>query len=512
MSPVAMLGGSVLWLLVLAAVWLVIVRRSTPLPSAETAAGSGSTATDETTPPVTASTKTIKLSFPTRKLPDFTFPEAQGGSLSLADLKGKRWLANFVFTRCVGPCPLMTRDIADLHRRVAKTSPDFLFVTFSVDSSYDTAEVLKKYAETFSADPLRWKFLTGDELAIHDYIRRGFAQFVQPNLGDSRKPGYEVAHSNRAVLVNEDGIPVGTWLMTVPEDVVKLRRVIEGRDEFPTPGPILQVEADGQNPPVSLNILPVRSDDDPEVEEDAAAPEPASDSPAPDPARGAAPDSDSPARPSPTPETPTNPQQQDSAANPRTPPADPAGASIPDAAPSEPRQLSTIERNREIDQKLPAWIRVLPSLNAALNTLCTLLLVAGYFAIQGDRRDLHRKLMISAFAVSVVFLASYLTYHEALFRWTGQRGRAFVGSDFARILYFAILIPHVILAAFVPFLALRIFYHAWKQHWTSHRQLARITLPIWLFVSITGVVIYGMLYHWPWSTIDPTPIDPGSAL
>lgn len=489
MSVVAMIVGSLLWLLVLAALWLVVIRRSGP-PSSQQPARSGSTVPEETAPPVEASTKTIKLSFPTRPLPDFTFPEAQGGSLSLADLKGKRWLANFVFTRCVGPCPLMTRDVADLHRRVAKSAPDFVFVTFSVDSSFDTPEVLRKYAETFSADPQRWKFLTGDELAIHDYIRRGFAQFVQPNLGESRKPGYEVAHSNRAVLVNEDGIPVGTWLMTVPEDVVKLRRVIEGRDEFPTPGPILQTQSDGQNPPVGLNILRVQSGDESE--------------PAPDAAPDATPDT--------APADASNPAAPADSGKAPPEPAAPQLTTGPPTSAQPPQQLSTIERNREIDQKLPGWIRVLPSLNAGLNTLCTLLLIAGYVAIQSDHRDLHRNLMITAFAVSVLFLGSYLTYHEALYRWTGQRGRAFVGSDLARILYFAILIPHSILAAFVPFLALRIFHHAWKRRWTSHRRLARITLPIWLFVSITGVIIYGMLYHWPWSTIEPAPIDPGSAL
>jgi uncharacterized membrane protein YozB (DUF420 family) len=229
---------------------------------------------------------------------------------------------------------------------------------------------------------------------------------------------------------------------------------------------------------VGLNILPVQSGDESE--------------PAPDAAPDANPDATGDTTPS-------------GASEPAAPTDSPAST-------QPPQQLSTIERNREIDQKLPGWIRALPSVNAGLNTLCTLLLIAGYVAIQSDHRDLHRNLMITAFAVSVVFLGSYLTYHEALYRWTGQRGRAFVGSDLARILYFAILIPHVILAAFVPFLALRIFYHAWKQRWTSHRRLARITLPIWLFVSITGVIIYGMLYHWPWSTIEPTPIDPGSAL
>ena len=88
-----------------------------------------------------------------------------------------------------------------------------------------------------------------------------------------------------------------------------------------------------------------------------------------------------------------------------------------------------------------------------------------------------------------------------LYRFTGYRGRAFEGSTLATRLYFSILIPHVILAAIVPILALRVFYLAFKERWPEHRRLAKITLPIWLFVSITGVVIYGMLYHWPWSIV-----------
>ncbi|MFM7919746.1 MAG: hypothetical protein ACKPJJ_05935, partial [Planctomycetaceae bacterium] len=95
-----------------------------------------------------------------------------------------------------------------------------------------------------------------DEQSIHDLIRRGFVQYVQPNLGAERKPGFEVAHTNRAVLVNEAGLPVATYLMTVPEDVVKLRRVIEGREEFPKPGPLLTTESTGENPDVQLNLLP----------------------------------------------------------------------------------------------------------------------------------------------------------------------------------------------------------------------------------------------------------------
>jgi uncharacterized membrane protein YozB (DUF420 family)/cytochrome oxidase Cu insertion factor (SCO1/SenC/PrrC family) len=501
LSVPALIVGSVLWLLVLAALWLLAARRA-PNNAATSPTPSQDASTQENvTDPVPATTKTIRLSFPARPLPDFSFPECQGGTLSLADLKGKRWLANFVFTRCQGPCPTMTRDISELHRRVAKSNPDFLFVTFSVDSSYDSAEVLKKYAETFQADPARWKFLTGDELAIHDLIRRGFSLYVQPNLGEMRKPGFEVAHSNRAVLVNEDGIPVGTWLMTIPEDVVKLRRVIEGKVEFPKPGPLLQTPADGQNPPVNFNLVPAETTSD--------SPEPAPND------DGKQPDSD-PAAPAPS--APQDSQSSGNSAAATTDPP-PSSSTTPDAAPSTPpRQLSTVERNREIDQKLPDWVKALPSVNALLNLICTCLLVAGYIAIKGEpdekaaKKLLHRNLMIAAFGVSVVFLCSYLTYHEALYQWSGQRGRAFVGSEFARILYFSILIPHVILAAFVPFLALRVFYLAWKERWDRHRKLAKITLPIWLFVSITGVLVYGMLYHWPWSTLEPTLAEPGTAI
>ncbi len=155
----------------------------------------------------------------------------------------------------------MTRDISELHRLVARSNPDFVFVTFSVDPAYDTVDVLRKYAATFQADHERWKFVTGDEVVMHDLIRRGFTQYVQPNLGDLRKPGFEVAHSNRAVLVNEEGIPVGSFVMTIPGDVAKLRRIIEGKDDFPKPGPGLSFSAtSGENPSVPLTLVPVQDD------------------------------------------------------------------------------------------------------------------------------------------------------------------------------------------------------------------------------------------------------------
>ena len=97
----------------------------------------------------------------------------------------------------------------------------------------------------------------------------------------------------------------------------------------------------------------------------------------------------------------------------------------------------------------------------------------------------------------MLFLLSYLTYHYALGEYTGEHGRRFVGSQIASVVYMSILIPHIILAIFVPFLAIRVFQHAFASLWEEHRRLARITFPIWLFVSVTGVVIYWMLYQLP---------------
>jgi uncharacterized membrane protein YozB (DUF420 family)/cytochrome oxidase Cu insertion factor (SCO1/SenC/PrrC family) len=460
LSTISFVIGCLLWLLVLGSFWFVIRNRADePADGADMAAEIGRT--DDA---VQAVPKSVVIRFPSRELPEFEFPECMGGTISRESMRGKRWLASFVFTRCVETCPIITRSVSELHTRVAKSNPDFQFVTFSVDSSFDTAEVLKKYAETFRADHARWKFLTGDENTIHDLIRRGFAQYVQTNLGEMRKPGFEVAHSNRAVLVNEDAVPVATFLMTDPEHVVRLRRIIEGKDEFPVPGPALTVTpTEGTNPPISLNLVPVQ---DSEASSD-----------------------------------PVDDESSDKASSETTPAANERNSSQAPTPESGSAKESAESRNERIEQKLPGWVGRLPAINATLNSVCTVLLIAGWISIRNGNRIVHRNLMISAFVVSVVFLGCYLTYHEVLYRFTGERGRAFVGSDLARLVYFGILIPHVILAVFVPILAIRVFIHAWRQRWVEHRRLARITLPIWLFVSITGVVIYGMLYHWPWRPV-----------
>lgn len=134
----------------------------------------------------------------------------------------------------------------------------------------------------------------------------------------------------------------------------------------------------------------------------------------------------------------------------------------------------------------------LPLLNAILNATCATLLVIGRSKIKRDQRDAHKKLMIAAFSVSVLFLISYLIYHYNV----GSVG--FKGEGWSRPLYFTILLTHTVLAAAVPFLAIISLRRGLKSQFALHRKVARWTYPIWLYVSLTGVMIYLMLYHiWP---------------
>lgn len=131
----------------------------------------------------------------------------------------------------------------------------------------------------------------------------------------------------------------------------------------------------------------------------------------------------------------------------------------------------------------------LPAVNATLNATAAVLLTAGYILIRRRQITAHRRVMLTAFAVSVVFLVCYLIYHA-------QVGSVhFPGTGAIRTVYFTILITHTILAACVPVLAIITLNRALKARFDKHRQIARWTFPIWLYVSVTGVVVYVMLYH-----------------
>ena len=134
-------------------------------------------------------------------------------------------------------------------------------------------------------------------------------------------------------------------------------------------------------------------------------------------------------------------------------------------------------------------LAALPALNACLNATSAVLLATGFLAIRRRRVRVHRACMVAAFVTSVVFLASYLTYHL-------QVGTTrFPGQGWTRPVYLTILGTHTVLAALIPPLAIVTLSYALRARFTRHVRLARWTLPTWLYVSVTGVVIYVMLYR-----------------
>lgn len=131
----------------------------------------------------------------------------------------------------------------------------------------------------------------------------------------------------------------------------------------------------------------------------------------------------------------------------------------------------------------------LPALNATLNGTAALLLMAGYVMIRTGRQEAHKRCMLGALAASVLFLVSYVIYHAS----TGSR--PFTGTGPVRIVYFTILITHVVLAVAIVPLALITANRGLRARFDRHIRIARWTLPLWLYVSVTGVVIYLMLYQ-----------------
>ena len=134
-------------------------------------------------------------------------------------------------------------------------------------------------------------------------------------------------------------------------------------------------------------------------------------------------------------------------------------------------------------------ISSLPALNATLNATAFFLLVSGWVCIRSGHRVIHGWFMGGAFLVSLIFLVSYLTYHAI----AGHQ--VFQGTGWIRPVYYLILITHIILAAAIVPLAFVTLYNAWRERFDKHRRIARWTWPIWMYVSITGVVIYLMLYQ-----------------
>jgi uncharacterized membrane protein YozB (DUF420 family) len=134
-------------------------------------------------------------------------------------------------------------------------------------------------------------------------------------------------------------------------------------------------------------------------------------------------------------------------------------------------------------------IPYLPHLNACLNGTSALLLISGFTFIRSRNVSAHRACQIAALVVSLLFLASYLTYHY------NHGATRFLGTGLVRPIYFTVLTSHTILAIVIVPLVILTFYRAFRGDFSRHRRIARITLPLWLYVSITGVIVYLMLYQ-----------------
>jgi protein SCO1/2 len=150
------------------------------------------------------------------KVPGFQLTDQTGNSITLDDLKGKIWAANFIFTRCKGPCPITTLRMQELHTKLKKARGNVELVTFTVDPEYDTPEILKTFGEQQGADPASWKFLTGTPDAIQKIVVAGLLQPL------AKEPDGTPAHSTRIVLVDREGWLRGYQDGLDPEAVQKL--------------------------------------------------------------------------------------------------------------------------------------------------------------------------------------------------------------------------------------------------------------------------------------------------
>jgi protein SCO1/2/putative membrane protein len=345
-----------------------------------------------------------------QEVDDFQLVDQLGRPVTREFLRGKPWVVNFIFTRCVTACPATCRKMMELIESVNEV--DMRFVTITVDPENDSVEQMAKFAEIWQADPEKWLFCTGEKEALYKLIRTGFKVSAWENFGDKRLPGYEFAHDNHLLHIDPQGKILGRYNSMVDTELALLGRVLRGEIETPV-----------KHRPAAL--------------ENAASP------------------------------------------------AKIVGGSTGAGGDAGEDPLA----------KLPPWAQRLPATNAMLNGLSTLLLLTGFLAIKAKREHLHKQMMVTAFGVSILFLGCYLTYHWALHEYTGTHGKPFTGTGGIRTLYFSILISHVVLAATVPVLAVVTLVKGYAQNWESHRRWAKVTFPIWLYVSITGVIIYWMLYR-----------------
>jgi protein SCO1/2 len=322
---------------------------------------------------------------------DFAFTEPDGKKVTNEDLLGKVWVASFVFTRCTGGCPQVSKTVQRLHKDLT-AYPDIHFVTFTVDPEHDTPKVLAKYASDLGANPERWLFLTGKEADIYKLMHDSFHLHAEQNKGKERTPGNEVAHDTKLVLVDQAG---------------HIRGYYDGMPDKRLP----TAEAEKEHHTT----------------------------------------------------------------------------------------IRKLERDATSLTQPHAWYlpEDFPRFNATLNALAFALLLLGFGAVRRRQFTFHKVCMLTALFVSAVFLTSYLYYHLAIKHGqpTYFSEQAVGAPAWMSYVYHTILISHTVLAVVVAPLALYVAYLGLRDRFKRHAALARWTLPLWLYVSFTGVVVYVLLYR-----------------
>ncbi|MDA0835080.1 MAG: DUF420 domain-containing protein [Planctomycetota bacterium] len=374
-----------------------------------------------------------------RGIQDFELIERSGETVTKNDLLGKPWAISFIFTRCRFTCPQVTTSMRELQQ--ALKEQDVRLISLTVDPETDTPEQLANYADAYGADPDKWLFLTGNRIEIYDLIKRSFRMPVKVISQE------DFLHTNNVLYVDAEGVVRGKYDSLKPDDMVELRKVLQGKKP---PQMTLTVEEFAEKYPALAAAppnepIPTHSDD------------------APDRVKGKG-----------------------------------ASKDIVSAEQREKDEIIFADPPADMQPKtVPAWVLKLPAVNALLNGLATVLLIQGFVFIKQRRISAHKNTMLAAFAVSIAFLACYVVYHVMLQQHTGSGSKPFQGTGIIRPIYFSILISHVVLAAVVPVLAIRTIYLGLCGRFEAHKKWARWTFPIWVYVSVTGVMIYGMLYHWP---------------
>lgn len=153
------------------------------------------------------------------QLSDFSLIERSTQPIHLNDLKGKVWVCDFIFTRCSGICPMMSKRMADLQKELPQDE-NLLWVSFSVDPEWDTPQVLDEYAKKYDADPKQWLFLTGERNKIHQLIKEDFKLGVEAG----KRMNEPIIHSNRFVLVDGDAQIRGFYQANDKNDLIDLKR------------------------------------------------------------------------------------------------------------------------------------------------------------------------------------------------------------------------------------------------------------------------------------------------